>query len=888
MIYFNMPFLRFFILAFCALCISYTGVQATHIKAGEIKSQRLSPTALTYRFTLYLYTKDASDIPQDNATLDFGDLSNLTVSRQSKTSIGNGTSVNIFVFDHTYKAISFYKVGFTEKNRNGGILNMSNSSQTAFYVELGFLIDPMLGLNNSPVLSVPPIDEGAVGKIYTHNPGAYDPDGDSISFRFVTPQSSAGINVLDYRLPGNPFFGGTATTGGPSFLSLNPVTGDIVWNTPSAYGIDPRLYNIAIMVEEWRLGVRIGYVIRDMQIEIIESTNNPPVLRIPQDTCIVAGTLLQEQISSTDVDGDLMFMEAYSGLFTLANSPATFNVVSNNTSFPIGNLRWQTNCAHVREQPYEVVFKVTDNSPITPVLTDIRSQLIYVKAPKPQNLVATPLTTSIQLTWNAYACSQASSIKIYRKECGVANFSPDPCDDGIPASSGYLLIAQVGAGTTTYSDDNNGKGLSQGIIYCYAIVASFPLPGNGVSYPSDEACTQLKIDVPVIASASVLSTSLTSGQIEVHWFTPLESPLPLPYEYEVWRATSDAPAAYALVTTLTAPPAPVDTFFTDSGLNTEQKQYFYKTRIVGAANFSPVQSSILFSTTPGNNSVSLSWNVTKASQVDTVEVYRSINGAAFTLIQTLKNKNKVDVFLDNNVQNCDTVCYYILIKASYCDPRLTGLMYSLSPTRCAIPMDDTPPKAPALKVMSCSNQPNLNVNVLTWNSLANKKCNTIKGYNIYYAPYANQSLSFLTFVKDTSFVHNKVDSSLAGCYSVTAVNYRDVLGAPSTNICVDNCVYYKFPNLITRNKDNLNDVFKAFPIPLGVEKVILNVYNVWGDQVYRFEGSPFFEWKGSTNAEKELSEGVYYYEINVNYYRRLNPDDENQIMKGWIHILGTE
>ena len=412
------------------------------------------------------------------------------------------------------------------------------------------------------------------------------------------------------------------------------------------------------------------------------------------------------------------------------------------------------------------------------------------------------------------------------------------------------------------------------------------MPGNGVSFPANESCNQLLIVTAVPALVSVLSTSLTTGQILMRWFAPLDSGLPLPYEYEVWRASSDAPTAFSLVTTLTAPPSPVDTFFIDSGLNTDQKQYFYKTRMVGDVDFSSVQSSIALTASPGNNSVLLSWNVTKVCLIDTIEVYRSINGSTFSLVAMLFDKNKIDTYKDIAVQNCDTVCYYILIKASYCDPRLKGRMYSLSPTRCTVPLDDSPPVAPKLKVMSCGNQPGLNTNILTWNSLSNKLCNTINGYNIYYAPHANQSLSLLTFLTDTTFTHSKVDSSLAGCYYVVGINYKGVLGAPSTTICVDNCTYYQLPNLMTRNNDGLNDLFEAYPVPLGISAVTFNVYNSWGAQVYAYVGQPTILWNGNDNAGKVVASGVYYYEAKVNYYRRLNPDDETQIIKGWIHILG--
>ena len=71
-------------------------------------------------------------------------------------------------------------VSYFEQNRNDGILNMDNSIDTPFFIETEILIDPFFGLNNTPVLLIPPIDNGAVGIKYIHNPGAFDTDGDSL------------------------------------------------------------------------------------------------------------------------------------------------------------------------------------------------------------------------------------------------------------------------------------------------------------------------------------------------------------------------------------------------------------------------------------------------------------------------------------------------------------------------------------------------------------------------------------------------------------------------------------------------------------------------------------------------------------------------------------
>jgi hypothetical protein len=874
------------------LCVSFgllLQAQATHIKAGDIKAERISNASLTYKFTLNLYTRPASEtgIPSDQATLYFGDGKSTTVGKTQTITFDGSTENNVFIFYHTYSGSGFYRVGYQEVNRIASIINMSNSVGTPFYIEMALSISPTSGLNSSPTLSVPPIDKGVIGQIYTHNPGAYDPDGDSLAFSFYTPQSDKGVFVVNYKLPDE--FGGTSTSGGTPFITINPVSGDIVWNAPSNAtnsGSLPRYYNIAIRIDEFRGGVRIGYVIRDMQIEIVDSPNKPPVLHMPSDTCIVAGTLLKDTITATHPLNHNIFLQSYSGVYSLT-PPATYTVTNNNTASPVSYFNWQTTCADIREQPYDVVFRAQDISTVDPKLTDVRSFLVYVKAPKPKNLVLTPLATSIKLDWDPYkttVCSNVSKIRIYRKECEGANIVPEPCDDGIPVTSGYVFIKEVDASLATYTDNNNGAGLVPGVIYCYSLVATFASPGNGVSYPSDEACSQIAVDIPLLGAASVTTTDPANGVVLLKWFEPVDLATPGPYTYEISRSSSDAPTVFTTIATVAS-----DTFYVDSGLNTTDKQYFYKTKIAGASDQSPAQSTIVFTVEPRSNAAFLSWNVAMVCNLDTIEVYRSKNGGSYTKVATLTDKKKIGTYTDpglSDFHNCDTLNYYILIKGRYCDTRLKGELYSLSPIRKVVPLDDAPPAAPALTLKSCKDS--LNVTSLLWNSIADKQCNTLKGYNLYYSPHSGQDLSLLAFLTDTTYIHNIIDSSFAGCYEVKGVNYLNIEGAASNRICIDNCVYYQLPNLVTRDNNGRNDIFQAFPIPLGVRVVTFRVYNRWGNQVYSYEGDPNINWRTVDGGQNFLSEGVYYYEAEVHYYRRLNPDDETEILKGWVHLLGDK
>ena len=168
---------------------------------------------------------------------------------------------------------------------------------------------PGLGNNSTPVLLNPPIDRAAYQQIFIHNPAAYDPDGDSLSYKLTVCTEQDGKPIKGYSLPP-----------ASDTLFINPYTGDLTWITPSDTGI----FNIAIDVEEYRSGVKIGNIVRDMQIEVYSTDNHPPVQTDPGNYCVQAGTDLAFYVEATDVDNDSIKQCATGGPFVVESSPATY------------------------------------------------------------------------------------------------------------------------------------------------------------------------------------------------------------------------------------------------------------------------------------------------------------------------------------------------------------------------------------------------------------------------------------------------------------------------------------------------------------------------------------------------------------------------------------
>jgi len=244
--------------------------------------------------------------------------------------------------------------------------NIPNSVSIPFTIKTTIKIDTELGANSTPILTYDPIDKAAVGKLFIHNPGAYDPDGDSLSYKLSTCLGDYGLEIPGYAIP-------AAST---EFI-VDEITGDLIWRTPMYIGI----YNVAMLIEEWRAGIKIGQIVRDMQIEVVESDNNPPEIIANDSYCITAGDTLSFDITANDPENDVLTLSASGGPFILPNSPPVF-IPESGTGTVTSTFNWQTQCEHIRKQPYHILFRAQDeNSEVN--LTCLKNVDITIVCPAP-------------------------------------------------------------------------------------------------------------------------------------------------------------------------------------------------------------------------------------------------------------------------------------------------------------------------------------------------------------------------------------------------------------------------------------------------------------------------------------------------------------------------
>ena len=122
-----------------------------------------------------------------------------------------------------------------------------------------------------------------VNKPYCYNPLAYDLDDDSLSYELV---AQVGLDAVPVVMPSIYMF--PDDVGGGN-LTINEETGTVCWNNPMMQ----ERFNFTIKITEWRNGVSIGSVLRDVQLTVKSKLYqySPQILSI-QDTCIVAGESL--------------------------------------------------------------------------------------------------------------------------------------------------------------------------------------------------------------------------------------------------------------------------------------------------------------------------------------------------------------------------------------------------------------------------------------------------------------------------------------------------------------------------------------------------------------------------------------------------------------------
>ncbi|HEY0655641.1 MAG TPA: gliding motility-associated C-terminal domain-containing protein [Chryseosolibacter sp.] len=911
---------------------------ATHLRAADIQVERICGT-LTFRIAVIAYLNSSSSTRfGTNSEVLFGDGASVRIPLTSSTprpDLGTNISVATFTTEHTYAANGTYSIAYIERDRSAGVLNIANSTDVPYVTFVKINTDPTFGCNKYPVLAVVPLDRACSGAAFYHNSGAFDTDGDSLSYQMSTPSASPTAFAI-YDEPNAKKFYPNANIGneernGAATFTINSLTGLVTWNAPGAIGE----YNIAFKIIEWRkkngVYVEASSTTRDMQIVVESCTNKRPSLVVPADRCVVAGTSIEEVILGMDPENHQVKIEVFSELLQAPDSLAA--IVPKRSDFVASSppaqlsFSWATTCDDIRQQPYQVVFKITDRPPDGPKLVSFVTWSIRVVAPEP--VIETTVLDVVRLhgvlNWQPYSCNNVKQIQIFRKVDSYP-FTPGTCQLGIPGFLGYQLIDQIQGSETSYRDTNFELGLSPGATYCYRLVA---LVDDTKSIVSNELCIgPIQTDAPVITHVTVEKTH-ENGSIRVSWRSPADInriQFPKPYQYEVFRARD-----FVGDEQLSSVGRVSDTTFVDTGIDSKNKVFNYRVVVYAKPQFSSdfipvdtsaVASSVWLSAVGNETSIALQWrdsvpwsNVVRERPYHLI--YRSEGvkqGNPMMLLDSVLVTVGGFNYVDTRVRKNQIYSYKVQTRGTYGNEAIP-LQENFSQIVFVTPANDLTPCPPTLEVAvtDCASylaqytcRTTSFANNLSWIASATDDCRLdIVAYRIYAADFPDGSPELIATVDATEFSDANL-SSFARCYQVSAVDSRGTESPLSEMVCNDNCPYFQLPNVFTPNGDGCNDVFASDidPLSIGesspcqatdltqcsrfVKSVSITIYDRWGKQTFQGTTSAstinHVLWNGRDQHGNSCASGVYYYLADVTFITTDNAK-RNRRYKGWVHLL---
>ncbi len=875
-----------------------TSVHSTHIRGGNIRVSVISTEPLVVLFEVSLYRDSDAIVPIGNGQLDFWDgvSVNLRVNADSVKVkyLGNQIEEYIFYISHAYPhGTVFISPFYFEGNRNPGTVNLQNSSSIAFLIETQAFLVAGGRINNSPIFLIPPKDEGVIGELFIHNVGAFDPDGDSLSYELITPFQQKEKEVAFYDLPDSSWI---------------DKFGNLHWDLPLLVG----QYTYVIKVTEWRFidgeWKEIGFVMRDMQVYIRDLPNKPPTITPNGAICVLAGNPASMDMVTDDPNGDQINVELFS---ELSLNPSEYSIFPSwDDPLPGGtpiNYTWITDCKYVRKTPYLFYFKVTDNFPGTQ-LSGISVWNVQLVGP-PMNLGSIAQNNkSAQLNWES-ACEGTNLIEIWRST-GSVNPDVGNCQAGMPENSGYVLVDEVDATMTTYVDNNHGIGLFRGGIYCYRIISVWP--DGTKSIISNELCVTIPVDAPVITKTSVTETDTLVGVIDLKWTSSFDLPSN-PTDNFVYQLNYQSEnASNWIELEITS-----DTVARVPQLNTEQIRYNFQINIIKnnqLKDSSNTATSVFLVSSSAQSMIDLSWNA---------EVPWDNLSASYPHHYIFRNRlnpndpesfyllDSVNVLQDGmNYQDSTEpetplfgfYSYYIKTQGTYGNYAIGDPLINNSQIVEQLAFDRIPPCPPILEISNGTQEDcvkmigDLGCSAEFHNDLLlSKSCeeNDFSLYEIYHSFTHNGLYEPLSESRKNEFIHAGL-SSLAGCYYAVSIDYSGNKSRPSEAVCRDNCLTILLPNVFTPNGDNINDYFTIIETQDGIqtsclqfiEQIDFIVVDRSGIEILKksvVDPESFSKlWDGFDSNKNKVATGIYYYHAYVSYKSLDFQVDE---MEGWVQVL---
>lgn len=354
--------------------------KATHAMGGEIVYRSLGNN--DYLVTVKLY-RDCSGFLMSTSTnlklkrgpslihtfsLPLISTSQLVTNCQGNTVCmgGNLPGYEEYIYEDTISVVSNWSYVMVAEVccRNTAITNLTDPDAHVIYLTTT-LDNSIVPSNSSPYFTYPPSIILGAGMSAQLMFGTYDIDYDSIAYEMVQPLSDS-VNVVPYA-PGfsidSPFVSSTP------FL-FDPLTGVLKF-TP----VGQQNAVISVLVKEYRFGQLIGTTRRDIQLVIINTSNNRPVLDVPAGepvnnilyVCVGDTFDLEVFASDPDTGQTVRIGVLPSHRSTLSN---------NNTTQASAKFNWAPTIHDVSARPYTFTVRADDSG--CPPATAFNTYQVYV------------------------------------------------------------------------------------------------------------------------------------------------------------------------------------------------------------------------------------------------------------------------------------------------------------------------------------------------------------------------------------------------------------------------------------------------------------------------------------------------------------------------------
>ncbi|MBA2349282.1 MAG: PKD domain-containing protein, partial [Solirubrobacterales bacterium] len=233
--------------------------------------------------------------------------------------------------------------------RNGAISTINAPLSENIYVYS--MLNNTIGCNNSPTFTNKPVPFVCLGQQFCFNHGATDSDGDSLVYSLITPLGSSGLPIT-YNVP----YSATQPLNSVPSMTFDTQSGDFCI-TPQSLQVTV----MAVLVSEYRNGVLIGQVERDLQITVISCTNMLPSLTGINGTNEFTATVCQgEQLCFALFSNDTDVGQTVSMTWDQGLSAGNFSAVG--VPHPLGSFCWTPTLSDVASSPHCFTVQVQDDA----------------------------------------------------------------------------------------------------------------------------------------------------------------------------------------------------------------------------------------------------------------------------------------------------------------------------------------------------------------------------------------------------------------------------------------------------------------------------------------------------------------------------------------------